>query len=112
AASWRARNGVGVRVGGVHRELNQVNASADDTDQFLAQLGGSPQHAAVGIEPDAGTLGFGVFDHVHHVGMEHGFTPTGAAQKRAIRACFVCDLVPQLDWEQVRLVGVVELPNL
>ena len=84
----------------------------DHADELLAEFRMRPEHAAVGVHPDARAFFLGELDHVHHVRMQHRLAAARASQPRAVRSGFRRDLLPQLDRKQVALALVVELANL
>src|SRR5262249_6154583 len=67
--------------------------------------------AAVRVQPDAGIAIDGVFDHVHHLRVEHRLPATGTAHPSSVTAALVGHFPPQCRRQSLGASVAVETAN-
>src|SRR5215213_1947459 len=109
ATARRTKLGVKLRIGGVHRKLNQIDIGFNESFKLFATRRSWAKHAAVCIHPNARATFFRVLDHFHHVRVQHRLTAAGATHPRAILATLASNALPEFYRKQIAVTLTVEL---
>src|SRR6185369_11697610 len=108
AARW-TKLCVKLGVAGVHRKLDQIDMSLDESFKLLAARRRWSKHAAVGIHPNACATFLRVLDHFNHVRVQHGLAASRATHPRTVFTTLSRNALPEFYRKQIAIALVVEL---